>query len=270
VPIDSNAPWLSVVTVSLHDDADLASTIDSVNRQDTAGVEHLIVLADAVASEEHPSPAAGRRRVIHRPPDGVYAAMNAGLAESTGRLVHFLNAGDTYASDDVLARVHSLDERKGFEWAFGRLLVTRDAVDAGRVRGHTISEIRAHHFRGMYFPEHPTVFAERAVLTELGGFDTSFRTAADYRLLIELATTREGVDLGFAVTRYSLGGVSDARWANSVLECHRARMQYFQPRGMPAWRERTGTALELGNQGLRRVARIALPRRPAGGQEANE
>jgi hypothetical protein len=260
VPIDPNAPWLTVVTVSLRDDEDLSATVASLDQQDTRSVEHVVVLGEQPGPGPVSQPRQGNRLLLCRPPDGVYAAMNAGLDAATGGIVHFLNAGDTYVSSDILAKVRQVQEVTHFEWAFGRLRVTRHPDDPGRTRGHTIAEMRARKFRGMYFPEHPTVFARRALLKRLGGFDTSYRIAADYRLLLEMASSTPGIDLGFEITRYSLGGLSDKDWRASVRECHRARMEYLRPTGLAAVGECVHEGAALASQGVRRVARVALHR----------
>jgi hypothetical protein len=254
---DHSSPWLTVITVSLRADDALDETCASVDSQADDGVQHLIVLGEPV---ESPSsiPSSGTRKVVHQEPAGIYSAMNAGIALAEGTLVHFLNAGDTYASKDVLPKVEEAYEASSFDWAFGRLLVTRHPEDPGRQRGHTLAEMADHHFRGGFFPEHPTVFVRRDLLDRLGRFDTSYRIAADYRLLLELATSMPGLDLGFPVSRYALGGVSDTHWAGSVLECHRARSEYLQPAGFAAVQEMGRTVVELGNQAVRRLVRPLL------------
>ena len=169
--------------------------------------------------------------------------------------MHFLNAGDEYAADDVLGQVRSRFEASRFQWAYGRMIVFRFPGDPGKVRGVTIEDMVAHDYRGMYFPEHPTVFARSDLVRQLGGFDTSYRSAADYRLLVEMATSHPGLDLGLIITRYSLGGVSDVSWRQSIRECHRARMEYFKPGGLGTVRERLFLARAFTEQALRRMVR---------------
>jgi hypothetical protein len=261
VPGDRTSPWLTVITVSLKADSALDETCTSVDAQSDDGLHHLIVLGDPVEAPP-PDPPRGTRTVVFQEPAGIYSAMNMGIDLAEGTLVHFLNAGDTYASTNVLPRVEAAYRATQFQWAFGRLLVVRHPGDPGRQRGRTLNEMVAHGFRGSYFPEHPTVFARRDLLKRLGGFDTSYRFAADYRLLLELAASTPGVDLGFDVSRYSLGGVSDAHWVRSVLECRRARMEYLQPKGLAAAQEFGRTLIELSNQLARRIARPLLGLKP--------
>ena len=267
MPSADVAPWLTIVTVSLRDDDALSLTCASVDRQAADGFEHVIVLAESPGANRGGTGQDRARRTLIEPPVGVYSAMNVGLRSATGVLVQFLNAGDEYAADDVLGQVRTRFDARGFQWAYGRMLVARFPGDPGKVRGVTLDDMESHGYRGMHFPEHPTVFARADLLRQLGGFDTSYRTAADYRLLLELATSHPGEDLDLVVTRYSLGGVSDVSWRRSVQECHRARMDYFKPTRMGTAREKMFLASALAEQALRRIVRAARrrPTRPSMG-----
>ena len=169
------APWLSVVTVSLKDDDALWGTIDSVERQGVAGVEQVVVLG------AKPTPALLERMtrrggtVIEQAPHGIYAAMNEGWSSASGTYVHFLNAGDTYAGEGVVALArHALKEDE-FDWCFGRMIVTDPVGGREHVRGVTLERMRRRRYRGLNFPELPTVLVRRSLLHEVGGFDTSYR-----------------------------------------------------------------------------------------------
>ena len=258
------APWLTVVTVSLRDDDELARTLASFDEQSLDGVEQVVVLGEPPRLPEAGDNRHPHRRIVVMHPSGVYAAMNRGLNEATGTLVHFLNAGDEYANAEVISSVRARFQMEEFAWACGRMLVRRSPEDPGRLRGATLEAMKARHFRGMNFPEHPTVFAQLELLVHYGGFDTSYRTAADYRLLLQLATEYPGVDLDLVVARYSLGGVSDANWVASVRECSRARMEYLKPSGRAALVEHLHMWAELANQGIRRVVRAAASLRSRG------
>ena len=248
-------PWLTVVTVSLRDDDALDATSRSVDAQGVQNIEHIVIVGEGPSIKSTPDLASSYRRTVYEPPRGVYQAMNTGLTQARGTLVHFLNAGDRYAESNVLQRVRDTFEATRFEWAFGRMLVSDTPDSPPRLRGSSLEVMQVHRFRGRHFPEHPTVFARVDDLQRLGGFDTSYRTAADYRLILALTTTSEGLDLGFPVTRYTLGGLSDTSWVTSVRECHRARREVRAPRGWSAMEEDLFLTRELSEQALRRAAR---------------
>lgn len=103
----------SVVTITYNAAPVLQRTLDSVAEQTYPGVEHLIVDGaskdDTVAMAERyqqTSDAAGNghRVLIQSEPDrGLYDAMNKGLQRATGHYIIYMNAGDTFASAQILS-----------------------------------------------------------------------------------------------------------------------------------------------------------------------
>jgi glycosyltransferase len=62
-----------------------------------------------------------------------------------------------------------------------------------------------------WMPPHPTLFLRRALYARLGVFDTGYRIAADYDLMLRMLTHLEGevVYLPQVLVRMRLGGVSN-------------------------------------------------------------
>jgi glycosyltransferase len=249
------APWLSVVTVSLHEDDHLIATLDSIDHQGASGVERVVVLGERPSIELSDRLSHERAAIVVQEPAGIYPAMNAGAAAAGGSLLHFLNAGDAYADSQVLGSVRGSWERSGFAWAYGRMIVTDSATGREHVRGVTLDRMRRKRYRGLNFPELPTVFMGRTMLQDLGGFDVSYRIAADYRLMLDAVTTQPGVDLDLVVARYALGGVSDTEWRESLSECQRARREVIAPKGADALGERWFSAGSVAVQAIRRTPR---------------
>lgn len=241
--------WLSVVTV-VKDDADgLRRTVASLLAQDDVdGIEYVVIdsSSDRASSEAALADAHNALFVDYTwtKPAGIYAAMNTGLARASGEVVHFLNAGDTLFAPDVLSRARIAwdGRRHGERWMFGPVeIVGRDGRRVITPPWDYRDEQRAHFGRGL-FPPHQGTFAERAVLDEIGGFDTSFAIAADYAAFLALSLRSDPVRLPFPVASFREGGVSTTRWRASFAEFHRARTSILQPRGVDAWRERADTA----------------------------
>ena len=101
---------LTVVTVCWNALADLKPTVESVLRQKAKGsisIEHLVV--DGASTDGTPEwlaeqLAAGNiEHYVSEPDRGIYDAMNKGINLARGRVLAFLNAGDTYRADADLA-----------------------------------------------------------------------------------------------------------------------------------------------------------------------
>ena len=106
---------VTVVTVARNACDALRKTMASVMSQTYADLEYIIV--DGASSDgtlellEH----AKGIRWISEPDKGIYDAMNKGVAMSTGQWIIFMNAGDTFASDDALEKVFSNQACIGYQ-----------------------------------------------------------------------------------------------------------------------------------------------------------
>ena len=106
-------PKFSIITVTYNAAAVLEDTIQSIITQTYKNVEYIIVDG---ASTDGTLKIIERYRphihtVISEKDNGLYDAMNKGLALATGDYVCFLNAGDCLHEDDTLQNmVHSVIE----------------------------------------------------------------------------------------------------------------------------------------------------------------
>jgi|GEM_PF-1234042 len=103
-------PFFSIVSVTYQDVWSLTKTARSLYSQEFTDFEYVIV--DGASTDGTLSliafwEAEGMvAQVLSEPDSGVYDGMNKALALARGEYVCFLNAGDIFADDQVLTRVH--------------------------------------------------------------------------------------------------------------------------------------------------------------------
>lgn len=110
----------TIATVCYNAGAQLLKTIKSVEAQVHPAVEHLIIDGNSqdetLAHIHHYQERNSRARIQHdivcrsEPDEGLYDAMNKAIDLATGDYILFLNAGDTFHSDNVLAEASRLVE----------------------------------------------------------------------------------------------------------------------------------------------------------------
>lgn len=228
-------PWLTIVTPVRDNEAGLHRTMASITMQELDGVEVLVVDSsrdrDTVASV-----CSDIAEVMWMEPQGVYPAMNAGLARATGTYVQFLGAGDALHDPSVLSRVRHVADG-GASWMFGPVrIINVDGSSPVTPRWNYTDERKALFARGL-FPQHQGTFAQLELLRELGGFSPRFRIAADYEMFLRLSHVAAPMELDFIVADFSAGGLSTDQWQESFHEFHQARKQVFRPTGLAAARE---------------------------------
>lgn len=109
---------ITVITVTYNAERVIERTIESVLRQRHAAIEHLIIdgaskdktltLARSYKERSDRANNGHQVNIVSEPDHGIYDAMNKGLKLATGDYVVFLNAGDTFHSDNTLVSISQL------------------------------------------------------------------------------------------------------------------------------------------------------------------
>jgi len=180
-------PLISVVTVVRNSAELIEKTILSVLGQTFAGVEYVVVDgASTDGTTEIIKRYAPRMSAWRSEKDtGIYNAMNKGVGMARGEWVFFLNAGDVFVSDNLLAEVAPQlavpfsapdlqPAGESYDVVYGNIL-KRDG--AGELFEKCSSAPGNKH--KMYFC-HQGVFCRRA-LCELFPFDEKYGLSADFK-----------------------------------------------------------------------------------------
>lgn len=254
-------PWLSIVTVVKDDPRGLDATRESLAAQDLSGVEWVVL-----DSSKDPDLT---RRLVQTPevptvyewrnPQGVYAAMNSALGLVSGKHTWFVNAGDRVAEGPTLPTLADALEAQPL-WLIGQVaFIDPDGTrtvpppfDYPRERSHFFA-------RGRFAPHQGTV-VRSDWLKQSGGFSPSLTIAADYEMSLRLSKVADPVVSDRVIAEFTTGGLSTQRWAQAVVEFHRARREVLHPSGLDAARELGFTGVSWG----RAAAGAALRRLRAG------
>lgn len=197
-----NPVLVSIITIVRNDVLGLERTLLSIEQQQYDAAE--VVVVDGCSTD-------GTVDIIHKheshitkwisePDDGIYDAMNKGVRMASGEWIIFMNAGDTFASDDVIQRIFSRN------WSsFGVLY--GDVVKDGCIKAAP-EKYRLYH--RMLFC-HQSSFTRRKLLLATP-FDTHHRLSADYKFFVQqyLSGVKFGY-VGFPIANFDTSGVSNTR-----------------------------------------------------------
>ena len=178
-------PLFSIITVTWNAATTIAPTLRSVERQTSTDYELLII--DGASTDDTLSivrnASIASMRVFSEPDNGLYDAMNKGIARARGRYLVFLNAGDAFADDTVLARLATLTaDNPGVIYGQtqlvdeGRNVVGRRHLSAPKVL--TVDSF----LRGMVVC-HQAFVARRDLVPQ---YDLRYRLSADYDWCIKV------------------------------------------------------------------------------------
>ncbi|NIQ14114.1 MAG: glycosyltransferase [Candidatus Dadabacteria bacterium] len=139
---------------------------------------------------------------------GLYDAMNKGLSMATGNYIVFLNAGDSFASMEILKRVaEKIKEFPNCDIFYGDALVQFPNGDEflERSRG-------PHYFQYGLPIYHQAFFYKRHAINNIRFRNEGYQIAADYAFTAELVAKKCAIfQVNFPICRFPLGGVSSKR-----------------------------------------------------------
>lgn len=186
---------ISIITATYKCATTVGDCLDSVAGQSYLNREHLVI--DGASPDGTLAVLMARRAqlaaLVSEPDNGIYYALNKGLALASGEVVGFLHADDVYGDNEVLARIAAAFTDPTVVAVYGNLeYVSRN--DPKRVVRHWCAgDFSPARLRWGWMPPHPTFYLRRSVYERLGGFDTRYRIAADYDLMLRVLSQLPGM-----------------------------------------------------------------------------
>ncbi len=176
---------VTIITVAFNSHETIADTLRSVAVQSWPHIEHIVIdggstddtLAIVAADGAHVA------RCVSGPDDGIFDAMNKGLALATGDVIAFLNSDDHYVDAAVVEDVVRALESSGVEAVLADVEFY-DADPRRVVRRYRSSRFRPALLGWGWIPAHPGLFVRRRLFEKVGPFNAGYRIAGDYEWMV--------------------------------------------------------------------------------------
>ncbi len=180
--------------------------MDSIDWRQSGLFEWIVV--DGGSSDGSPEFLGGLKKpnfsFVSEPDRGIYDAMNKGIRLARGQYCIFMNAGDRFAEDDVLARVDAVLGDRSPHIVYG------DAIEySGEERWFKAARNPNKNFYSM-FTHHQAIFYRTDLVR--GGYDLSYRFSCDWAMTARILAAPGCVALKFPgpVCQFERGGVSQS------------------------------------------------------------
>ncbi len=197
-------PLFSIIVPTYNSADKLAHTLDSILAQSAPLFECLVVDG---ASTDNTSDIArnfgDKIQVVSQTDNGVYDAMNRGIARSKGRFLYFIGAGDSLRPG-VLEQIAEHAQTSGPTLLYGD-------VFAATSQQRIVGEVTPARLRRKINICHQAIFTSRDVFELVGKFDLKYKTRADNVINIKaFGDDRIGkLWMDIVVADYEGGGLSD-------------------------------------------------------------
>lgn len=210
--MSNSKPVLTIITVVYNACNLIGKTINSVLNQSYDDIEYIIIdgastdgtvelLAEQIANLSH---------FLSESDQGIYDAMNKGLARATGDYILFLNAGDELATDTIVEEIFQTASSTGSarpDLYYGKVIL----IDgAGRLQGERRHKppvrLDWRSFKTGMLVSHQAFIPARIITTP---YRTDLKISADIDWCIAcLKKANNVVNTGLVISKYLTGGLS--------------------------------------------------------------
>lgn len=218
-----------VITLSRNASKTIAATLESVSLQTYRQINHLIIdggstdrTLEIVQKFDHAKPFS----VFHQQSSGITNAFNVGLGHSSGHLVIFLNSGDSFVDENVVAKLVDSYKSDRWLWAFGETISTsRRRYLKRHIKQHQRWQQELFLYGNPIC--HQSAVFSREILEEVGLYDEQLFLEADYDFNVRASLIASPHLLRFPVAYYDTTGVSSMKVFESYLSHRKLRRKYF-------------------------------------------
>ena len=177
---------ISIITSVFNNTEFIEDCIKSVLKQNYKNIEYIIIdggstdgTIDVIKKYEEKI-----SKYISEPDKGIYDALNKGIKLTSGDIIGFLHADDFYANNSVLETVVLHMTKHDVDSCYGDLFYINKSNPNKVIRHWKSRPYKDGLFKMGWMPPHPTFFVKKEIYDKFGYFNTEFKIAADYELML--------------------------------------------------------------------------------------
>jgi len=201
-------PYFSIITVCYNSEKTIERTITSLRNQSYQNFEYIIIDGGSTDStlEIIKKNLDVVSILVSEKDEGIYDAMNKGIDLASGEIVGIINSDDWY-ENDTLENIFKISSGQS------------NLVIHGLCRyfnGNEINQIIGYHHSNLplYSISHPTCFVSKSLYIAKGKFDTKYKIAADYDLLLRFYLDKVTfIFVELIIANFQNGGASSSRFS---------------------------------------------------------
>lgn len=211
---------ISIITVTFNSADTIEQTIQSVINQSYKNLEYIIIDGKSTDStlsiiEKYKHQIS---KVITEKDNGLYDALNKGIALATGDVIGILHSDDFYTNTNVLQLYADAFQKNDSDAVYSDLYYV-DKVNTNKIiRKWKSGNYKPNSFLYGWMPPHPTFFVKAECFKIFGNFNLQFKSAADYELMLRFIHKNK-INISYLqnyTVKMRVGGKSNASVKNRV------------------------------------------------------
>ncbi|PWS28127.1 glycosyl transferase [Pedobacter yonginense] len=219
-------PKLTVITIVYNNVRDIERTINSVIHQTFKDIEYLVIDG---ASTDGTLEVINRyknqiSKVISEPDQGIYHAMNKGLAMAKGDYILFMNSGDEIYDEHTVEDV--FESSPGADIYYGETEMFNDKWESQGRRRHEAPEVFDwKSFKYGMSISHQAIYVRRSIASP---YDLKYKYSSDIDWILRAAKKSSSiVNVHRYVAKYLVGGISKKKHLESLKERFKILSHYY-------------------------------------------
>jgi glycosyltransferase involved in cell wall biosynthesis len=210
-------PRLSVITIVYNNVRDIERTMRSVINQTYTNIEYIVV--DGLSNdgtlqviEQYKDRVA---KLVSEKDEGIYDAMNKGLALAAGDYVIFMNSGDEFYDKETVAAVFASAEDADIYYGETEM-IAYDGSSLGQRRHRAPEKFTWRGFKYGMSISHQAIYIKRDLAEP---YDRRYQLSSDIDWIIRSAKkAKKIVNVNRYVAKYLVGGMSKKKHRQSLQE----------------------------------------------------
>ena len=209
---------VTIITVVKNRERYIGDAIDSITNQSYKNIEHIII--DGNSSDDTWSVINRKKEktavLIREDDDGIYDALNKGVAMSSGDIIGVLHSDDIFAYNSVISDVVEEFSNNNIKWVYGDLDYISSDESQRIIRKWIAGDFLQSKIKMGWMPPHPTVFVKSELIKNGQPYNTKYKISSDYDFLLNLILPNH---LSYSyipkiLVKMRIGGISNSGFIN--------------------------------------------------------
>jgi len=147
---------------------------------------------------------------VSEPDNGLYDAMNKGIALATGEIIGILNSDDTFYSNSVVAEIAAFHTSNNIDASVGNVI--QHNPTGKQVRMYTSKYWTPQKLKIGLMPPHPSIFFKIDLFQKFENYKICFKIASDFELITRffLKNNLNWMYSNITTTSMLVGGLSSS------------------------------------------------------------
>lgn len=220
---------ITIITVCYNAQSTIKQTLDSLFSQDYNEVEFILIDGNSTDKTMEIVEAYRSKffKIISENDFGMYDALNKGIKLANGEIIGILNSDDEFSQNSILRVIASkFMENSSIDAIIGDVAFIKNNK---QIRYCSALNWQPWKFKFGNMPPHPSFYCKRKLFTQFGYYNTNFKIAGDFELLLRFIYINKikFEYIPYKIVNMKIGGLSTSG-LGSIININREILKAFR------------------------------------------